>query len=99
MSCPNAFPSDSCCFVPHPRAGWGCGGYVQDLEPAPLHTGLSSSPPRVRRIIAAILLPLVVATLVGLIALWPDPVERPATQPGILHGTVESVTPPCATGM
>ncbi|WP_246002544.1 YibE/F family protein [Allorhizocola rhizosphaerae] len=62
------------------------------------HPEIPPAPPRVRRIIAAILVPLVVATAVGLIALWPGPVSRQATQPGILHGTVESTTPPCPVG-
>jgi uncharacterized membrane protein len=77
---------------------------VADLEPGHGHThGYAATPPaprHVRRIVAAIILPMVLATLIGLIALWPrGPTPHPNTA-GVQRqrGTVVTVTPPCPQG-
>jgi len=62
------------------------------------HGSAAASSPRTRRILAAIILPLGVATVVGLILLWPR--EPPPTvggeQPVRRNGTVTAVQPqPC----
>ncbi len=58
------------------------------------------APQRVRRMIAAIILPLVAATLVGLVVLWPsgDPPAQGSTERIVLRGKVEEAAPPCPGG-
>jgi len=54
------------------------------------------APPRVRRIVAAIIVPLVVLTIIGVVLLWPRGVERTTSDhPVRLNGTVVTATPPC----
>jgi len=58
------------------------------------------SPPRVRRTVLAIIVPLVVATLVGLVVLWPRgaaPTKATDDVPRV-RGTVVTATGPCAVG-
>ncbi len=59
------------------------------------HPDVPPAPPRVRRIIAAILLPLAAATVIALIALWPAPSQKIISDVGTFRGVVESATPPC----
>jgi uncharacterized membrane protein len=62
------------------------------------HGAAAASPPRTRRILAAIIVPLALATVAGMVLLWPR--EQPATvggeQPVRRNGTVTAVQPqPC----
>jgi len=64
------------------------------------HGHAPPAPPAVRRAVLAIILPLVVATIVGLIVLWPRgaaPTQATDTLQRI-RGTVVSATPACAVG-
>src|SRR2546428_11502717 len=58
------------------------------------------APRRVRHVIAAIILPLVAATIVGLIVLWPrgDVPFKPSAGAVNQRGTVVSATPACPVG-
>ncbi|WP_018254492.1 YibE/F family protein [Salinispora mooreana] len=65
---------------------------VDHTRPAP------STPPRVRRILVATVVPLLLATLVAAVALWPRDTRtaEPGAEPPRYHGTVTRVvTEPC----
>src|SRR5690349_5265970 len=57
------------------------------------------SPPQVRRVVMAVILPLVAATIIGLIVLWPSGVDAVGgEQPDRRKGEVIAVTGPCPKG-
>ncbi|NUT36347.1 MAG: YibE/F family protein [Hamadaea sp.] len=64
------------------------------------HEHAPPAPPRVRRTVLAIIVPLVVATVIGLIVLWPrGPAPTQRTDDVVrLRGTVVSATPACPVG-
>ncbi|GHJ50079.1 hypothetical protein Cs7R123_74210 [Catellatospora sp. TT07R-123] len=57
---------------------------------------LPPAPPRLRRIVTLVIVPMVVATVVGLLVLWPRGSAPPAgEQLARLHGRIVSATPAC----
>ncbi|BCJ72558.1 membrane protein [Catellatospora sp. IY07-71] len=58
---------------------------------------LPPAPPDLRRIVTLVIVPLVVATLIGLIVLWPrgETAQQPSDTMARLHGEVVAATPPC----
>lgn len=71
-----------------------------DMSHAHGHDAAPPAPPRVRRTVLAIIVPLVVATLIGLVVLWPRgaaPTQRTDDIPR-LRGTVVSATEACPPG-
>lgn len=58
---------------------------------------LPPAPPDLRRIVTLVIVPLVVATLIGLVVLWPrgEAARQPSDTLPRLHGEVVAATPPC----
>lgn len=58
---------------------------------------LPPAPPELRRLVTAIIVPLVIATLVGLIVLWPRGAapQQPSDTSQRLHGEIVAATPAC----
>jgi uncharacterized membrane protein len=61
---------------------------------------VAPAPPRVRRTVAAIIIPMLIATLIGLIVFWPHgSAPHPGGQITEVRGTVVTATPACAVGV